>query len=156
MSLGWAVSSELGCLFDSLPNHTRALPRQTGHLRCLNSADLDNQIDTVEKGSRDPLSVSGQDRRSAFAGLTAIAIEATGTWIGGTNEMKRRGKLCGDPPTRHSHETILQGLAKCVEIAPWEFRQLVQEEDAPMPKYAQISHEDPSDGRLLDDVTAEI
>ncbi len=70
--------------------------------------------------------------------------------------MKRRGKLCGGSPTRHGHKTILQGLAQCVEIAPREFCQLVQEEDTSMPKYAQISHEDPSDWRLLDDVTAEI
>jgi hypothetical protein len=48
--------------------------------------------------------------------------------------MKRRGELSRHSPTRHSHETILQWLAKCVEIAPWEFRQLVQEEHTPMRK----------------------
>jgi hypothetical protein len=126
MGLGRTVSSELGCLFDSPPNHTRAFSAGRGRLRRLDPANLHHQVDTVEQRSRDSLPVSTQDSRSTLAGLATIAMEATRTWIGSSHKMKRGRKLSRHSPTGNGDEPVLQRLTECVEIASRKLGKLIE------------------------------
>jgi hypothetical protein len=71
---------------------------------------MHQQVHPVDEGPGNALSIGGDLIGPALAWSSTVPQIATGTGIGGGDQVKARGKANGDTPPSHGDEAIFQWL----------------------------------------------
>ena len=116
-----------------LSNLRRAL-RRPGLPQVLKGHDghLDDEVDPVQQRTADPAEIAVHRRLRAGTAAGGIAVPAALAGIHGADQHEVAGIADGAAHTGDRHAAVLEGLPQDLEGLAAEFRQLVQEEDAPL------------------------
>ena len=93
--------------------------------------NVDHQVDPIADGTAQAAGVFAESARRAAA--TGLVAEVTaGARVGGRDEGEVGGEVNGAARPDHDHGAFLERLAQCLEVAPREFADLIEEQHAAM------------------------